>query len=245
MGKTGKVGMTGHMGSVGNAGNVEKDRAAPIIRIVGADEKAPAEPAPADLALVDGTVARMAPSRTALEFVRPDGRVLFRYDVDEGQGRITLENDAIDVHAARGDLRLRAAGDVLVEGRSVQAVSRAPGVETAGELRLGPREASLKAGTVSLSGDDLEMKSERTTLRSEDVRGFVGRAVVHARRLETVAEVITETAHDLYQSVAELAQLRAGSLRTIIDGTVHLKAKEVFQRAVEGFKIRAEKIHLG
>ena len=53
------------------------------------------------------------------------------------------------------------------------------------------------------------------------------------------------TARDLYQSVAELAQLRAGSLRTIIDGSVHLKAKEVFQRAIEGFKIRAEKIHLG
>ncbi len=198
-----------------------------------------------ELALVDGTVARTGAGRTSLEFVRPDGTVLFRYDTTLGHGRITLENDAIDVHAARGDLRLRAAGDVLVEGRSVHAVSRAPGVETAGELRLGPRQASLAAGTVNITGDDLEMKSQRTTLRSEDVRGYVGRAVVNAQRLETVAEVITETARDLYQSVAELAQLRAGSLRTIVDGTVHLKAKEVFQRAIEGFKIRAEKIHLG
>jgi hypothetical protein len=198
-----------------------------------------------ELALVDGTVARTGAGRTSLEFVRPDGTVLFRYDTTQGHGRITLENDAIDVHAARGDLRLRAAGDVLVEGRSIHAVSRAPGVETAGELRLGPRQASLAAGTVSIDSDDLEMKSQRTTLRSEDVRGYVGRAVVNAQRLETVAEVITETARDLYQSVAELAQLRAGSLRTIVDGTVHLKAKEVFQRAIEGFKIRAEKIHLG
>ena len=198
-----------------------------------------------ELALVDGTVARTGAGRTSLEFVRPDGTVLFRYDTSQGHGRITLENDAIDVHAARGDLRLRAAGDVLVEGRSVHAVSRAPGVETAGELRLGPRQASLTAGTVNIDSDDLEMRSQRTTLRSEDVRGYVGRAVVNAQRLETVAEVITETARDLYQSVAELAQLRAGSLRTIVDGTVHLKAKEVFQRAIEGFKIRAEKIHLG
>ena len=82
-------------------------------------------------------------------------------------------------------------------------------------------------------------------MRSEDLRSFVGRAVVHAERLETVAGVVTQTAQNLYQSVAELAQLRAGSLRTLVDGTVHLKAREVFQRAVEGFKIRAEKINLG
>ena len=223
------------MGSLGSMPNARRTM----------DDQERSEPGPRTLALVDGTTARMAPGRTSLEFVRLDGSILFRYDVNQGQGRITLQNDAIDVHAARGDLRLRAAGDVLIEGRSIEAVSRAPGVETAGELRLGPRQASLTAGTVNISGDDLEMKSERTTLRSEEVRGFVGRAVVHARRLETVAEVITETAHDLYQAVSELAQLRAGSLRTIIDGTVHLKAKEVFQRAAEGFKIRAEKIHLG
>jgi hypothetical protein len=208
-----------------------------IVRLVEDDAR--------ELALVDGTVARAVAGRSSLEFVRPDGTVLFRYDANQGQGRITLENDAIDVHAARGDLRLRAAGDVVIEGRSVHAVCRAPGVETTGELRLGPRQASLAAATVKIDGDDLEMRSQRTTLRSEDVRAFVGRAVVNAQRLETVAEVITETARDLYQSVAELAQLRAGSLRTIIDGTVHLKAKEVFQRAIEGFKIRAEKIHLG
>jgi uncharacterized protein DUF3540 len=215
-----------------------------IVRLVD-DEVARDELDARELALVDGTVARTGAGRTSLEFVRPDGTVLFRYDTSQGQGRITLENDAIDVHAARGDLRLRAAGDVVVEGRSIHAVSRVPGVETAGELRLGPRQASLSAGSVKLDGDDLEMRSQRTTLRSEDVSAFVGRAVVNAQRLETVAEVITETARDLYQSVAELAQLRAGSLRTIIDGTVHLKAKEVFQRALEGFKIRAEKIHLG
>jgi hypothetical protein len=198
-----------------------------------------------DLSLADGTVVRAGAGGVSLEIVRPDGTILFKYDVSQGQGRITLENDAIDVHATRGDLRLRAAGDVLVEGRSVHAVSRSPGAESPGELRLGPRQASLAGATVQVKGDDLELESERTTLRSEDVRGFIGRVVVHARRLETVAEVITETAQNFYQAVQDLAQLRAGSLRTIVDGSVHLKAKEVFQRAAEAFKIRAEKIHLG
>ena len=200
---------------------------------------------PRQLSLVDGTRAQISSNRTSLEFVRGDGTVLFRYDAGQGHGRITLENDDIDVHATRGDLRLRAAGDVRIEGRAVHAVGRSPGVEGAAELRLEPRQASLVAGTVAIKGDDVEMRAERAVLRSEDLRSFVGRAVVHAERLETVAGVVTQTAQNLYQSVAELAQLRAGSLRTLVDGTVHLKAREVFQRAVEGFKIRAEKINLG
>jgi hypothetical protein len=198
-----------------------------------------------ELALTDGTQVRASADGAALEIMRADGTLLFKYNVSQGQGRITLENDAVDVHAVRGDLRLRAAGDVLVEGRTVQAVSRNPGADSTTRFQLSPRQASLSAATVNINGDDLQIAVAQTTLRSEEVRGFIGRAVVQARRIETVAAVISETAQNLYQAVEELAQLRAGSLRTIVDGSVHLKAKQVFQRAAEAFKIRAEKIHLG
>ena len=57
--------------------------------------------------------------------------------------------------------------------------------------------------------------------------------------------VVVQTARNLYQRVQELAQHRAGNLRTIVDETLQVRARQVFQRATDAYKIRAEKIHLG
>jgi hypothetical protein len=57
--------------------------------------------------------------------------------------------------------------------------------------------------------------------------------------------VVVSRARNVYQSVQELWQQQAGSLRTLVSGTAQLKAREVSHRAQDAYKIRAEKIHLG
>jgi hypothetical protein len=168
-----------------------------------------------EVALADGTVVRAAPGGTTIEVCRADGTSLFRYDAGLGRGRITLENESLEL-ASRGDLRLRAGRRVEVEGQAVK-----------------------------LAAEELEASARLTRLRSDEARVALGRGVVEAARLETTAEVVLQTARNFYQQVQELAQQEAGNLRTLVAGTVQLKARQVFQRAAEAYRVRAEKINLG
>lgn len=66
-----------------------------------------------------------------------------------------------------------------------------------------------------------------------------------SKKIETVVETLIETAKNVYQTVADLTQLKTGRMRTLVDGTSHLKTKKAFYKAEEDFKIKGEKIHLG
>ena len=196
-------------------------------------------------AMADGTCAQVSATGDRLEVLRADGTTLFVYDVNASHGQVTLRSEAIDVHAFAGDLRLRAAGDVLLEGRTVRAQAHLPGAEEGSTFRLDPRQASLAAPGVNIDSPSLRVQAGRVEMRAADLGAAVDRAVVNVRRLESTADVVVQTARNLYQHVHELAQQRAGSLRTIVDDTIQIKAREVITRAVEAFKLRSEKIHLG
>ncbi|MGH7995886.1 MAG: DUF3540 domain-containing protein [Opitutaceae bacterium] len=66
-----------------------------------------------------------------------------------------------------------------------------------------------------------------------------------ARRLETEAGTVVSKAANVYESVAELAQLQAGRTRTLVKGSCLLKARDAFLKTEADFKIDGEQIHLG
>ena len=57
--------------------------------------------------------------------------------------------------------------------------------------------------------------------------------------------MVIAKARNIYQTVEELSQVRAGRMRTIVAKTFHFKSKKAFVKAEEDYKIKAEKIHLG
>ncbi|MDB4984829.1 MAG: hypothetical protein JWN04_7 [Myxococcaceae bacterium] len=193
--------------------------------------------------LPDGTRVHMDNERAHISVERADGTPLFRYDANSAHGTIVIENEALRVSACRGDLSFAAAGEIRLEASRVSLRATMPGADA--QLSLSPRRARLEADDLQLRGNALAVDAGRTELRGEELHSEHKRAVIKLERLESVADVVVSTARNVYQSVHELLQQKAGSLRTLVSGTAQLQAREVAHRAADSYKIRSEKIHLG
>ena len=66
-----------------------------------------------------------------------------------------------------------------------------------------------------------------------------------APRLETEAQTVVSKAANVYQTVEDLTQLQTGRMRTLVEGSCHLKARDAFLKAEQDFKVDGEQIHLG
>ena len=196
---------------------------------------------PTEHALSDG--ARVKLDATTLSVERADGTPLFRYEAGAHGGKVTLAAESLELAARAGDLSLSAAGTIRLEGRALHARMQMPGHSTT--FALDPRRAQLSADELSLSGQSVTLEAGKAVLKGDEVQSTFKRAVIKLERLESVVDTAVSRARNVYQTVQELLQQQAGSLRTIVAGTAQLKAREVTQRAEEGFKVRADKIHLG
>ena len=66
-----------------------------------------------------------------------------------------------------------------------------------------------------------------------------------ANRLETVARRIVEKAKDVYRQVENLNQVKAGRMRTLVDGAYRVKAGRTALKSDGDTKIDGKKIYLG
>ena len=170
---------------------------------------------PGTLQLTDGTCVEKSATGDALTVRNASGQTLFQYDVDEG-GMLTLRGETIRLQSQIGGIELESATDVQISGR-----------------------------TVRMAAQDLQLSGERIAVSGRELEAHLRRARVRLKRAEIVADVIVETARDVYRRVRGLAQLRAGRVKTIADGTVWLKAKQVLHRSSGAYKIKGDDIQLG
>jgi lipopolysaccharide export system protein LptA len=200
--------------------------------------------APEQVALRDGTSVEIDRDATRVSVRRADGSEMFRYEVEAARGTITIEAESLALCASGGDLRLQAAGEVQLSGQRMQArASRADGI--ASTWSLTPRRSELHSQRIAWQTEQLDVAAQRTQLSGQELRTVLARAVLQVERVETVSDVVMQTARNVYTHVRELLQERAGSLRTLVDGTAQLRARDIAQRAEDAYKLRAEKIHLG
>ncbi|MBF0233544.1 MAG: DUF3540 domain-containing protein [Desulfamplus sp.] len=66
-----------------------------------------------------------------------------------------------------------------------------------------------------------------------------------AHRLETAVDTVMEKSINVYRTVENLAQVTAGRMRTLVQGTSHFKSRKAVFKAEKDFKIKGDKIHLG
>jgi hypothetical protein len=206
-----------------------------IARVAGGDELSQE--------LSDGTRVRIDGEKTRIQVERADGTPLFQYSASEGQGTITMGHEAMSVIATGGDLNLRAAGAIRMQGHTVSA--RAKAGPNSSTFELSPRRASVSGEAVQLKGEAFELEATRSEIRGDELHGQHRRAVLHVEHLESTMDVVVSTARNVYQSVHDLLQQQVGSLRTLVAGTARLQARDVAHRAEQAYKVRAEKIHLG
>ncbi len=107
------------------------------------------------------------------------------------------------------------------------------------ELSTGDGDIELRsARTVRIGGRAIEMNSDELNVTAASSRWVV-------ERMETLAGTLVERARNVYRTVEQLAQLKAGRMRTLVDQTFHFKSRRAFLKAEEDFKIKGEKVHLG
>jgi hypothetical protein len=94
------------------------------------------------------------------------------------------------------------------------------------------------ARDVRISGRTLEMDGKELNFRATSSRWIVD-------RMETLAGTLVEKARNAYRTVEQLAQLKTGRMRTLVDQTFQFKSRRAFLKSEEDFKIKGEKIHLG
>jgi hypothetical protein len=124
-----------------------------------------------------------------------------------------------------------SVGEVFEVLRSALFVNR-------GRLKLVSHKVDVSAKRGNFLFEETNYKTRKFFGKIVDARLFVG-------KLETIANTIIERAKNLYQRVDQLAELRTGRMRTLVESTYHLKSKKANLKAVEDFKVKGEKIHLG
>ena len=63
--------------------------------------------------------------------------------------------------------------------------------------------------------------------------------------METLARTVVEKTCNLYRNVEELLEIRAGRVRSLVNGTYQLKARDAVVRAERDIDLDGEKIRLG
>jgi hypothetical protein len=98
---------------------------------------------------------------------------------------------------------------------------------------VAPGDLELHArGEVQIFGErGVEIRSPRLLLRADKV--------------ETIAQVILERAHNAYRWVKDLVQTYAGRQRTVVEGSSLLNAERILERAEKEVKIDGSKVLLG
>lgn len=168
-------------------------------------------------------------------------------EIRDAEGRVLVRfaDGAAEIVASAGDLRLAAPnGRVLVE--SSQEVSF-----TVGAGRAAPQ---LRIGTAAV-----EVETERIDVKSQVGRFVTDQASVLAHRLTTTATSVSygverfelaatqivERARDTFRDATELAQTRAGRVRTIVSDLYSLYSKRTALQSTEETSVDGSKVLLG
>jgi hypothetical protein len=183
----------------------------------------------------------------------PTGALVIEYDPEGGRARVTPEAGDLELAAPSGSLVLRAAGAVAVEGGSVALRSRS-GIGLVVEDTAGASRSilALEGDTARIVAPTLDVAARRASLQAEDARVTSRHLLAEAASLrvvaghvQTLAKTVVAKAQNLYRTVEELCELRAGRVRALVDGTYHLKARDAVLRADRDVDVDGEKIRLG
>jgi len=200
------------------------------------------------IALSGGTQAEAAgrPEEQTLRVFSPKQELLFEYDEKNGRARVNMEAGDLEFVTQNGSITFASSREILFHGRSIGLTSTRGvclGVmDTLGKLRS---TLTLRQQGVKMDSSEIGIDAERGEFNVEEAKYTGKRLLSKVDRLETIAGSVIAKARNIYQTVEELSQVRAGRMRTMVARTFHFKSKKAFVKAEEDYKIKAEKIHLG
>ncbi|WP_437568524.1 DUF3540 domain-containing protein [Sorangium sp. So ce542] len=155
-----------------------------------------------------------------------DAEVVYVLSVLEGEGattRVDVEG-ALELTARRGRVSVRGAESVDVSGGKAVSIT-------------GPK-LDVRAADGSVAIDKLGFFGRL-------VMAEVGKAVVAARELDSLADRVVQRARRVFRLVEEIDQTRAGTVDVRADGLLGLRGESAIVSARVLTKVDAAQIHLG
>lgn len=153
------------------------------------------------------------------------GSLLFEHRAADGVTVLHASADDVELVATRS-LRLRVAGDgapSITLGREVLSVHA-------------PRTA-LTGASASVRVDDARLEATLVTTVADRARAVVG-------ALETRAVSLVTRARSMMYEVEELAQTRAGTVRTVAREGFHVRGRRATIKVDDDVKLKGQKIYL-
>lgn len=203
-------------------------------------------PSARSLELDDGSVATV--EGAALELRDPEGRLLVRY-VD-GTAEIAAPSGDLVLSAPKGRVVMRSALDVEVEaardvvhraGRDVQlAAGRAEP-----QVHIEPRTTSVSGERLRVDAKQAEVTAGTVTTVARAIATTADHVAIAAEKYELTAARLFEKSKDTFREVADLAQTRAGRVRTVVASLFSLHARRTVVASKEDTSIDGRKILLG
>ncbi len=177
-----------------------------------------ANPLSGRITVEGGAYASIAtsPQAQTLQVFSDRNELLFEYDEKNRRARIHVDSGDLEFITKDGNIVLSSARNVVIQGESVQV---------SGE------RGDIQLSQTNLAGARLQARYKETKVVSD--------------RFEGVFQTLTEKAKNAFRSVEQLAQTKAGRMRTLVESSYFFKAKRAFVKSDEDYKLRAEKIHLG
>jgi len=176
-------------------------------------------------------------------------------DYRSGTGTMTIK-------AAAGDMAFSAPNGSIAfhSGKDIDLKARHVAVSADTDLRIGVqdfngsqgpalsmrnRKMELTASVLDLSAQRAQLFLQETRIAGKKLLGRIGNVQMVARKIESAADTVMAKARNVYRSVSELSQLKAGRQRTLVEKTSQMKAQKTIMKSETDFKVKAEKIHLG
>ena len=148
----------------------------------------------------------------------PQSQFHLNIDTDRASGKsvLTVPEGDLELVSAKGCIRLRAGKEIDMVSQNLQ----------------------VKASKADINFIDSQFQGMRLSASIAQAKMFLGKLQITAGRL-------IEKAKNVYRQIENLNQLKAGRMRTLVNGSYHLKSDTINQKADGEVRIDGDKINLG
>ena len=208
-----------------------------------------------EMRLSDGTTVRIDRSvdDDSLKLYSRTHELLIDYRSRTGTMTIKAASGDMAFSAPKGSIAFHSGKDIDLNASHVAVNAETDlriGVQDSNgssgpALSMRNRKMELTAPVLDLAAQRAQLFLQETQIAGKKLLGRIGNVQLAARKIESTADTVMAKARNVYRTISELSQLKAGRQRTLIEKTSHMKAQKTIVKSETDFKVKAEKIHLG
>jgi len=170
-------------------------------------------------------------------------RVIVTYCPETGRTVLSVPAGDLVLSAPRGNIELSSGGEVRCSGERLRLQASSEGRETT--LSLDPKEARLSSGRLEMAAEKARLLFADTVFQGLTLSATLERTRTVAARMESVASEIVQRARRVFRRVEQVEEVRAGRMRTVVDGAYSVEGGRAAILAEDDVKIDGKRVYLG